>query len=69
MIAGRGEAGVYGGGAQVSVESWGTALGFGTGLTNALDPLNAPIKIDFLARAGADSVTLRNYTVLRYRAR
>lgn len=69
MITGRGDAGVYSGGAQVSAESWGNALGLQTGLTNALDSVSAPLKIDFLARAGSDHVTLRNYTVLRYRAR
>jgi len=66
MIAGRGDAGVYSGGTQLSVESWGTVLGFAAGVNDAADSLAAALRIDFLAQASAGSVTLRNYTVLRY---
>lgn len=66
MVAGRGDAGVYSGGTQLSVESWGTVLGFAAGVSNAGDSLTAALRIDFLAQASAGSVTLRNYTVLRY---
>ncbi|MDQ6706809.1 MAG: hypothetical protein M3Z85_12645 [Acidobacteriota bacterium] len=66
MIAGRADAGLDSMGAELSVESWGTALGFAAGISNSVDSLAAALRIDFLGKASAGSVTLRNYTVLRY---
>ncbi|MDQ6664725.1 MAG: hypothetical protein M3Z23_10065 [Acidobacteriota bacterium] len=66
MIAGRADAGLDAMGAQLSVESWGTALSFAAGVSNSSDSITAKLRIDFLAQASAGSVTLRNYTVLRY---
>ena len=68
-VTGRAEAGVTSSGAQVSVESWGTVLPFLPGILNA--PLQLGLLVDFraaLAAVGPDSVTLTNYTVLRYPA-
>jgi hypothetical protein len=66
-VAGRGEAAITAGGAQLNVESWGTVLPFQPGILNA--PAQPGLKVDFrasLSAAGADTVTLTNYTVLRY---
>jgi hypothetical protein len=71
MIAGKGESAVYGGGAQLRSESWGTSLGFAAGLTNAADDTLPPMIIDFQAKmlqATTETVTLRNFTVVRYPA-
>jgi hypothetical protein len=51
----------------VSIESWGTVMTFLPGILNA--PAQPGLKVDFraaLSQAGSDSVTLTNYTVLRY---
>ncbi len=66
-VAGRGEAAVTSAGAQLSVESWGTVLPFLPGIVNA--PAQSGLKVDFrasMAQPGPDSITLTNYTVLRY---
>jgi len=66
-VAGRAEAGVTATGAQVSVESWGTILPFLPGILSA--PVQAGLEVTFkaaLALVSPDSVTLTNYTVLRY---
>lgn len=65
----RAEAALVAGGARLSHQSWGTVLSFGAGVGTAGDDyFTSGITIDFLARvaAGADSVTLRNFTVVRY---
>jgi hypothetical protein len=66
-VAGRAEAAITTTGAQLSVESWGTVLPFLPGILNAVS--QPGLKVDFraaLAQGGPDSVTLSNYTVLRY---
>jgi len=71
MIAGKGEAGVYNGGAQLRAESWGTALAYAAALGNAADNIVPPLTIDFqvkMSTATAETVTLRNFTVIRYPA-
>jgi hypothetical protein len=68
---GRAEAGVHGSGAQWSAQSWGSALAFAAAMGNATDPVSSPIVVDFLGRmagATAETVELRNFTVLRYPA-
>jgi hypothetical protein len=58
-------------GVQWSTQSWGTALTFATGVGLAGDSLAAPLTIDFLAHMNTsttETVTLRNFTVLRYPA-
>jgi hypothetical protein len=66
-VAGRAEAAITAGATQVSIESWGTVMTFLPGILNA--PAQPGLKVDFraaLSQAGSDSVTLTNYTVLRY---
>jgi hypothetical protein len=66
-VVGRADAAITTGGVQLSVESWGTVLPFVPGILNA--PTQAGLEVVFsaaLAQAGSDSVTLTNYTVLRY---
>jgi hypothetical protein len=68
-VAGQADAVVTSTGAQVSVQSWGTVLSFLPGILNA--PLQAGLQVNLraaLAAVGPDSVTLTNYTVLRYPA-
>jgi hypothetical protein len=66
-VAGQAEAAVTATGALLSVQSWGTVLPFLPALINA--PLQAGVEVSFraaMAAVGPDSVTLTNYTVLRY---
>jgi hypothetical protein len=71
MIAGKGEAAVYSGGAQLRAESWGTALAFGASVGNATDNVAPGLTVGFLvkmAQTTSDTVTLVNFTVVRYPA-
>lgn len=66
-VAGRAEAAVTSSGAEISLESWGTVLPFLPGILNS--PLQAGLEVSFraaMAQTGPDTVTLTNYTVLRY---
>jgi hypothetical protein len=67
-VAGRAEPAITATGAQISIESWGTLLPFLPGILNA--PAQSGLAVDFRAslvsQAGTGSVTLSNYTVLRY---
>ncbi len=66
-VAGQAEAAINASGAQISTQSWGTVLGFLPGISNS--PVQAGLRIDFqgrLSTAGSDTVSLTNYTVLRY---
>jgi hypothetical protein len=69
LISGWAEAGAGPAACQVSVQSWGTVLGFSAGVLNAWDSLAYPILLAFqgnLAAVTTDTVTLRNFTVVRY---
>lgn len=69
MIAGKGESAVYSGGAQLRSESWGTSIGYAASVTNATDSIVPAMTIDFQAKmlqATSETVTLRNFTVVRY---
>ncbi|HWR52192.1 MAG TPA: hypothetical protein VN428_13860 [Bryobacteraceae bacterium] len=71
LLTGRADAAVHSGGAQWSAQSWGTTLALTASAGNAGDALGSPLTIDLLGRlatASADSVSLRNFTVLRYPA-
>ncbi|HLN03303.1 MAG TPA: hypothetical protein VK335_28685 [Bryobacteraceae bacterium] len=71
MVAGKGEAAVYNGGAQLRAESWGTVLAFAASVTNATDNVVPGIAVNFqakLTQAATDTVTLVNFTVVRYPA-
>ncbi len=66
-LTGKTEAAITATGAQISVQSWGTVLSFQAGITAA--PAQIGLRIDFrgkLAVAGPGTVTLSNFTVLRY---
>lgn len=52
---------------QLSVQSWGTVLGFAAGVLNGYDSLSFPIVLNFqgeMAAPTTDTVTLRNFTVV-----
>lgn len=71
-VAGRVEAAVSLGGARVNTQSWGSALAFAADVKSATDSLLANLTIDFrgaMSGTGTDTVTLRNFTVLRYPGR
>ena len=71
MIAGKGESAVYSGGAQLRSESWGTLIGYAASVTNATNSVVPPMIIDFQAQmleATTETITLRNFTVVRYPA-
>jgi hypothetical protein len=55
-------------GSQLSHQSWGTVLPFAAGIGSAMDDFTAGITVDIQAKVvqTADSVTLRNYTVVRF---
>ena len=67
QVTGRGDFGLYVGGAQVSTQSWGTTLPLSATISSATDAYSAALVVDFrgtLAVAG-DTLTLRNFTVVR----
>ena len=67
LIAGRGSAAILGGGAQLSAESWGTALPFAATVLTAGDNYSAGLNLNFMgsvAQSG-DTLTLSNFTVTR----
>ena len=71
FITGRAEAGANTTACQMSFQSWGTVLGFAAGVLNAYDSLSYPINLAFkgqMAATTTDTVTLRNFTVVRYPA-
>ncbi len=71
QLSGRADAAVRAGGVQWSTQSWGDALSFAAGAGVAADALNVPLTVDFLAAmgaAGSETVSLENFTVLRYPA-
>ena len=70
-VAGHANAGVHSGGAQWDLESWGTSLALAAGIGNASDSLSSPLVIGFLgklASSTSETITLRNFTVVRYLA-
>ena len=71
LITGRAEAGAGATSCQTSVQSWGSVLGFAAGISNAYDSLSYPLVLTFQGQMAAnttDTVTLRNFTVVRYPA-
>jgi hypothetical protein len=66
-VVGRADAAITAAGAQLSVESWGTVLSFLPAILNA--PAQSGLQVAFraaLSAAGSDTITLTNFTVLRY---
>ena len=71
FISGWAEAGANTSACQMSIQTWGTVLGFAAGVMNAYDSLSYPIIVAFqgqMAATTTDTVTLRNFTVVRYPA-
>jgi hypothetical protein len=71
FISGWAEAGANTTACQLSFQTWGTVLGFSAGVFNAYDSLSFPLVLDFqgeMAAATTDTVTLRNFSVVRYPA-
>jgi len=71
FISGWAEAGANTSACQLSVQSWGTVLGLAVGVSNAHDSLSFPIVLAFegqMAATTTDTVTLRNFSVVRYPA-
>ena len=69
MVTGRGEATLGSDGAQISAQSWGSALPLAAGLVKATDAYTAGITIDFsgkMAAGGSETVALGHYSVVRY---
>lgn len=68
-VTGRADAGVHASGSQYGVQSWGPALAAAFAAGTAPDSLAGTIVVSFLGKmAGTttDTVTLRNFTVVRY---
>jgi len=67
QVTGRADAAILTSGAYLSAESWGTVLPFAAGVANASDDYSSGVTIDFQGKVGAagDTLTLRNYTVVR----
>jgi hypothetical protein len=66
-VVGRADAAITATGAQLSTESWGTVLPFLPGILNA--PVQVGLEVVFraaLSTVGPDTVTLTNFTVLRF---
>jgi hypothetical protein len=70
-VAGYAEFGIHLAGAQWNTQSWGSVLALAAGIGNAEESLSAPLVIDLLgkmAESTTDTITLRNFTVVRYPA-
>jgi len=71
FISGWAEAGASTAACQLSVQSWGTVLGLAAGVRNAYDSLQYNVVVAFqgqMAATTTDTVTLRNFSVVRYPA-
>ncbi len=71
MLSGRASLGFHASGAQWSSQTWGQAAALDSGVGAAAENLAAPITVEFrgnLGSASAETVTLRNYSVVRYPA-
>jgi hypothetical protein len=67
LATGRADLALTAQGAQLSHQSWGTALPFAAGVGTATDDYNAGLSIDFQAKTAqsGEAVTLKNFTVIR----
>jgi hypothetical protein len=69
LVTGRADAGISTSGAQWSAQSWGGVLPFSAGVANTSDAYANGLAIDFLGAvtpASGDSITLSNFTVVRF---
>ncbi len=70
-LGGNADAGINTSGAQWHIQTWGAVLGLAASAGTAQDSLAAPLTVSFLgsmAGATSETVTLRNFTVVRYPA-
>jgi hypothetical protein len=67
LMTGRTEAAILVAGAQMSSESWGTLLPFAASVAGASDSYSTGLTVDFQGKVvqTGETVTLRNYTVVR----
>lgn len=67
LVTGRADAGIVAAGAKLSSQSWGAPLAFASSVSSAPDAYSGGITISFLGKVGkaSDSVTLRNFAVVR----
>ena len=67
QVTGRAEAAILAVGAQMSAESWGTLLPFAATVAAANDTYATGLTVDFQGKViqAGETVTLRNYTVVR----
>ncbi|HEV3200787.1 MAG TPA: hypothetical protein VGZ73_22950 [Bryobacteraceae bacterium] len=68
LVTGRADAGILPAGAQLSFQSWGAVLPFTAGVASAADAYATGLAIDFLGKlalASGDTLTLRNFAVVR----
>jgi len=71
LVSGKADAAVHSSGAQLSVLNWGATLTLQSLVVASSESLTAPLTIDFLGKMNAttgETVTLRNFTVVRYPA-
>jgi len=68
QATGRAEAALTAAGAQLSHQSWGTSLAFAAGVGKSTDDYTAGVTVDFQASTvqSAETVTLKNFTVVRF---
>jgi hypothetical protein len=69
FITGRADAAVGASSTQLSGQSWGAVLSLGAALGVASEPLDAPLTVTLsgnLTQPAGDSLTLTNFTVVRY---
>ena len=68
-VIGRADAAIHAAGAQLSSQTWGSVLPLGSTVGDASGVPNAAVTIGFLARlaqSGGETVTLRNFSVVRF---
>jgi hypothetical protein len=71
VVTGHGDASVGPTGTTLDMQTFGTALSLDSRVASASDALNADITVNFqgaMNNAGNDTVSLQNYTILRYPA-
>jgi len=71
LLAGRSDFGLFSGGQTWDTQSWGVATSAAAGAGGATEDPSQPVTIQFrgqMASATADTVGVRNFTVIRYPA-
>jgi hypothetical protein len=72
MVTGHGDASIGLAGASLDMQTWGSVLALESSVAATSRVLTADTKVDFqagMSAAGTDTVSLQNYTVLRYPAK